>query len=373
MIRAERETANNETAAPFWAIIPAGGAGTRLWPLSRAAKPKFLLPLLGSRSLLQQTTDRLARLAPATRTLVICGPAHAASIARQLPELPASNVLIEPAPRGSGPAIGLATALIAKRQPNAIVGSFAADHDVRDEQAFVRAGRIAIAAAEQGWLTTIGLTPTRPETGYGYIERTDEVVATTDRGTAYRAARFIEKPDHDHAAAFVASGRFLWNASMFVWRAGTLLAEIARLQPALYDAIMRIAAAWDTPEQEQVMAATWPGLETSTIDHGIMERAERIAVVPAEMGWSDVGDWNGLSALIERDAERAGARSDLLKIETSNTAVWSTTERLIALVGLSDLIVVDTPDALLVAHRDKAQDVRAVVKLLAEQERHDLV
>ncbi len=179
----------------LWAVVPAGGSGTRLWPLSRAARPKFLLPLLGERSLLQQTIDRLAPSVPPDRTLVVCGPAHAAPVARQLPELPEGNVVVEPSPRGSGPAIALATALIARHDPTAIVGSFAADHEVTDLPIFDAALRTAVAAADDGWLVTIGLTPTRPETGYGYIERTDDVVACTPEGSAYRAARFVEKPD----------------------------------------------------------------------------------------------------------------------------------------------------------------------------------
>src|SRR3954451_14975552 len=200
----------------LWAVVPAGGSGTRLWPLSRAARPKFLLPLLGERSLLQQTIDRLALSVPPERTLVVCGPAHAAPVARQLPALPERNVLVEPSPRGSGPAIALATALIARRDPEAIVGRFAADHEVSDLPLLNAALRTAVATAHDGWLVTTGLTPTRPETGYGYIERSEDVVAATAEGPAYRAARFVEKPDAATATEYVASGRFLWNASMFV-------------------------------------------------------------------------------------------------------------------------------------------------------------
>jgi mannose-1-phosphate guanylyltransferase len=182
-------------AAPFWAVVPAGGSGTRLWPLSRAARPKFLLPLLGTASLLQDTVARLGPLAPPARTLVACGPAHAAAVARQLPDLPEDNVVVEPSPKGSGPAIGLATALVARRDPGAVVGSFAADHRVARPEAFVAAVRAAVAAADAGWLVTIGLPPSRPETGYGYVERTDESVAEAAEGVAFRAARFVEKPD----------------------------------------------------------------------------------------------------------------------------------------------------------------------------------
>ena len=362
----------DRTADPLWAVIPAGGAGTRLWPLSRAARPKFLLPLHGPRSLLQQTADRLAPLAPPARTLVVCGPGHAAAVARQLPDLPDANVVVEPAPKGSGPAIGLAAALIARQDPDAVMGSFAADHDVRDGAAFARAVRVAIAAARSGWLVAIGLTPTRPETGYGYVERTDEAVVEAPDGTAYRAACFHEKPDRARAEVYVASGHFLWNASMFVWRASSLLEELARLQPDLHAGLRRVAAAWGTPEQDAVAAEVWAKLPTSTIDQGVMERTGRVAVVPAAMGWSDIGDWHVLGQLGEPDAAGNSLRGDVVAVATTNSTAWSETGRLLALVGLDNVVVVDTEDALLVADRSRSQEVREVVELLKERQREEL-
>ena len=353
----------------LWAVVPAGGSGTRLWPLSRAARPKFLLPLLGERSLLQETITRLAPSVPPERTLVVWGPAHAAPVARQLPALPESNVLVEPAPRGSGPAIALATALIARRDPTAIVGSFAADHEVSDLPRFDVALRIAVAAAEDGWLVTIGLSPTRPETGYGYIERSDEIVAGTPEGSAYRAARFVEKPDAATASEYVASGRFLWNASMFVWQAQALLDEVARLLPDLHAGVSRIADVWGTPEQERVTADVWSELAESTIDQGVLEQANRIAVVPAQFGWSDVGDWNNLGELIARDDFGNSVRGDVVQSQTRNSVVWSETGRLVALVGLENIAVVDTADALLVVNRGDAQDVRTIVEQLKTMHR----
>jgi mannose-1-phosphate guanylyltransferase len=350
-------------------VVPAGGSGSRLWPLSRAARPKFLLPLLGERSLLQKTIDRLAPSVPPERTLVVCGPAHAAPVVRQLPALPERNVLVEPSPRGSGPAITLATALIAHRDPAAIVGSFAADHEVSDLPLFDAALRTAVATAEEGWLVTIGMTPTRPETGYGYIERTDDIVAETPEGSAYRAARFVEKPDAPTAAEYVASGRFLWNASIFVWQARTLLDEVARLQPDLHAGVIRIAQVWGTSEQERVAADVWSGLAESTIDQGVLEQAQRIAVVPARFGWSDVGDWNNLGELIERDDFGNSVRGDLVQSQTRNSVVWSETGRLVALVGLENIAVVDTADALLVVNRGDAQEVRNIVEQLKTMRR----
>lgn len=359
-----------ETRGRFWAIVPAGGSGTRLWPLSRATRPKFLLALTGKQSLLQQTVERLAPLAGPARTLVVCGPAHAAPVARQLPDLPEGNIIVEPAPRGSGPAIALATALIARHEPEAIVGSFAADHEVADPLAFQQAIQTAIVAARHGWLVTVGLEPTRPETGYGYIERSAEAVAQTEAGVAYRSLRFVEKPDLATATAYVEAGRSLWNASMFVWRASVLMEEVARLQPDLHAAVTQIAAAWGTPEQERVTARIWAELAESTIDQGILEHAERVAVVPASMGWSDVGDWNNLGELIAQDHSGNRVRGDLVQEASTDCVVWSETDRLVALVGLTNVAIVDTDDALLVVNREHAQEVRRIVEQLKTADRN---
>lgn len=348
----------------LWAVIPAGGSGTRLWPLSRSARPKFLLPLLGKRSLIQQTFDRVTRHTPPERVLVVCGPAHAAAIARQLPELPENNIIIEPTPNGTGPALAIANALIRKADPYAIMASFAADHDVNDLNAFDNAVRTAIQAAQSGDLVTIGLTPTRPETGYGYIERTSEERANTATGVAYRAERFVEKPDLDTAMKYVESGKFLWNASMFIWRVDSLASELRRLQPEIYEGVHEIIHSWNTRDRERVLARVWNQLPNATIDTGVMEHAERVAVVPAEMGWSDVGDWHGLGELLEQDAEGNAVHGELIQIDTTNSVVWSESRRTIATIGVEDIVVVDTDDALLVVNRDRCQDVRDVVDKL---------
>ena len=369
----KRETNGRLNDASFWAVIPAGGSGTRLWPLSRSGKPKFLLPLLGDRSLIQQTVGRLGELAPIERTLVICGPAHAVSVGRQLPELPESRIVVEPAPKGSGPAIALAAAIIARYDPDAVMGSFAADHEVRDQAAFEAAVRTGIAAARSGdWLVALGLTPTRPETGYGYIERSDQVVYYGAEGTAYRALRFVEKPDLARATEYVESGHFAWNASMFIWRVKTLLDQLAHWQPALLAAVTEIAAAWDTPEQEEVLARCWSGLESISIDEGVMEHAPRVAVVPAVIGWSDIGDWHGLGELMPADSAGNSLRGNVLPIASERNVLWSESDRTIVTLGMSDTIVVDTGDAVLVAPRSRAQDVRRAVDALKAQKREEL-
>lgn len=345
----------------LWAVIPAGGSGTRLWPLSRAARPKFLLPLLGQRSLLQQTFDRVNRFTAPDRVLVVCGPAHAAAIARQLPDLPEGNIIIEPTPNGTAPALALANALIQRSDPLAVMASFAADHDVTDIEAFERAVRTAVRAARLGDLVTIGLTPTRPETGYGYIERTSEVRVSGDDGTAFRAARFVEKPDLETATIYMESGKFLWNASMFIWRVDSLTSELTRLQPEIQRGVTEIARSWNSRDRERVHAQVWSQMPNVTIDNGVMEHAERVAVVPADMGWSDVGDWHGLGELIQQDSDGNAIRGELVQIDTTNSVVWSEGHRMVATIGVDNVVIVDTPDALLVVDRDRCQDVRKVV------------
>lgn len=365
--KARMLTAARGANRPFWAVIPAGGSGTRLWPLSRPARPKFLLPLLGERSLLQETVARLEGLAPIERTLVICGPLHVDAIQAQLPGLPPENIIVEPVPRGSGSAIGLAAALIRERDPDAIMGSFAADHRIEDVAAFQRAIRTAITAADRGWLVTVGLTPTAPETGFGYIERGDERIIETVDGVAYRAVRFHEKPAREQAEAYLASGRFLWNASMFVWGVGRVLDEMHVLLPALHDGVTRIAAAWDSAGRDEVFLPAWSALDDVTIDHGVMERSGAVAVVPAEMGWSDVGDWNSLGEFAPDAGDGNRAHGDLLAVDAHGNLAWSETGRTIALLGVSDLVVVDTGDVVLVLPRERAQDVKRLVERAKER------
>lgn len=359
----------------FYSVIPAGGSGTRLWPLSRSGYPKFLHALTGSSdSLLQATVARLAALSTPETTFVVTGAAHAAAVARQLPDLPDGNVLIEPSPRDSCAAIGLAAALIARRDPDAIMGSFAADHLVRDEPRFVRTIRAAVAGAERGLLMTVGITPSRPETGYGYL-RCSTLTASTVEPVA--VAEFKEKPSAQDAKAYLASGQYLWNASMFVWQVGVFLDELRRQQPVLFDGLTTIAAAWGSPQQDGVLGEVWPRLPKISVDHAVMEGAADVglvATVPGDFGWTDVGDFDTLGELLTGpQAVAAAERQDgnvviaepkeapVLLVDTSNTLVIGHSGRLVATLGVDDLIVVDTADALLICARQRAQDIKMVV------------
>ncbi len=341
----------------FYTVIPAGGAGTRLWPLSRAGRPKFLLPLVRGASLLQLTAGRVTPFSSPDRIYTVSGKAHVAAIARQLPEIPESNLIVEPAMRGTGSAIALASMLIAKKNPHAIMGSFAADHNIRDVAAFHRALATAIESAAAGYLTTIGIRPDRPETGYGYIERSDEPAVPG----GYFAHRFVEKPSLDTAREFLETGRYLWNASMFVWRVDVFLREFARAQPDLSGALARIAAAWNDPERADEIERAWLDLPVTTIDQGLMELVDEFVVVPASMGWSDIGDWNGFAELISADADENCMNGAVIVHNASRCVVWSETNRTIALSGVDNLAVIDLDDALMIVDRARAQDVRAIV------------
>ncbi|GLZ57524.1 MULTISPECIES: mannose-1-phosphate guanylyltransferase [Micromonospora] len=356
----------------LYAVIPAGGSGTRLWPLSRAGHPKFLHPLTGtSASLLQATVERLAPLTTPDRTLVVTGAAHVTAVARQLTVLPEENILVEPSPRDSCAAIALAAAVIATRDPNAVMGSFAADHLIRDPDSWVCTVQEAVHGAEQGMLMTVGITPTRAETGYGYLETGDP----TD-GVPWRpVTEFKEKPAAEVAEAYVRSGRHLWNASMFVWRVDVFLAELARQQPALHAGVAAIAAAWGTPEQDDVLGAIWPTLPKISVDYAVMEGAAtagRVATVPGDFGWNDVGDFHTLGDVLPTDETNnvvlgTEAKPGVLLRDSTNLVVVPQSGRLVAVLGLHDLIVVDTPDAVLVCPRDRAQDVKALVDELKER------
>jgi len=341
----------------FYTVIPAGGAGTRLWPLSRASRPKFLLPLIDGQSLLQLTAARVAEFSSPDRIFTVSGTAHVASIARQLPDVPDSNLIVEPAMRGTGSAIALASLLIARRDPRAIMGSFAADHNIRNTDAFRQALSSAVASAKAGYLTTIGIEPSHPETGYGYIERSDDLALPG----AYFARRFVEKPGLETARRFLETGRYLWNASMFVWRVDVFVREFARAQPELFAAIDRMAAHWDDPRYAEEIERGWLDLPVTTIDQGLMERVDEFVVVPADMGWSDIGDWNGFSELLTPDPDGNCIEGAAVTYEARRCIVWSETQRTVALVGVDNLAVVDLDDALLIVDRDRAQDLRALV------------
>jgi mannose-1-phosphate guanylyltransferase len=358
----------------FFAIIPAGGSGSRLWPLSRAAAPKFLHDLTGSgQTLLQDTWDRLQPLAK-DRTMVVTGDIHARAVEEQLPELDLSNIILEPTPRDSTAAIGLAAAILMLREPDVIIGSFAADHVILDENKFQEAVLEAVEVAATGLIVTIGLVPTEASVAFGYIQQGEPLDSTS----AHSVKKFVEKPNIKLAQEYVDSGDYFWNAGMFIAPAKLLLEVLAQTEPELHAGVMKIALAWDSKDRDQVMSATWLKLKKIAIDYAIAEPAalrNLVAVVPAEFEWHDVGDFASIAELQSqgRKGNLAVIGSAKVLSDSSSGILVSYTNRLVALIGLEDVIVVDTPDALLVTNKANAQKVKSLVEALRQSGHSELL
>jgi mannose-1-phosphate guanylyltransferase len=361
-----KQSARGETRPERFAIVMAGGSGTRFWPASRAARPKQFLALAGStETLLQATVRRASAAVGLANVLVVTSEQHGALAAEQLPGLPSDNLLLEPLGRNTAPCIAWASARIRKRCPDAVIAALPADPHVGDEAGFFAALDSALEAASSGAIATLGIEPSRPETGYGYLEVGEPV----SRGV-YRVAAFIEKPDRERAQRFAQSGRHLWNSGMFFFRADVILRAIDRHLPELGAFAVRCGAA-PTPAAEQALVqAGYAALPSISIDYGVMEKTEGIVVVPARFGWDDLGSWGAAWALASKDAVGNVANADLLALDAKNCLVSAPKDKLVVLLGLEDMVVVDTPDALLVVPRDRAQDVGKVVQALKAQQRN---
>ncbi|MFD7021968.1 mannose-1-phosphate guanylyltransferase [Promicromonospora sukumoe] len=375
-------TASPATGTPipgFHAVVPAGGSGTRLWPLSRQDSPKFLLDLVGTgRTLLQSTVDRLYPLAGQDGVLLVTGTRHVDQARAQLPDLTDAAVIAEPSPRDSMAAIGLAAAVLEQRHGDVLVGSFAADHVVHDQRAFEHAVREAAVVARAGYVATIGIAASRPSTAFGYIHAAAPL-GIDDAPSALHVAGFTEKPDATTARAYLASGEYRWNAGMYVVLSSVLLGHLARLMPELHDGLRTVAKAWDTPDREAVLQEVWPTLEKIAIDHAVAEPVAAsggVAVVPGTFGWDDIGDYNSLAVLLpsdDRGAKVLGDPAEVVRIESAGSVVVPASGRLVTVLGLDDVVVVDTEDALLVTTRARAQQVKDMVAAVRDRGRDDLV
>ncbi|KAI9510081.1 nucleotide-diphospho-sugar transferase [Russula earlei] len=353
----------------FYVVIPAGGAGTRLWPLSREDHPKFLLDVtLQGRSLIQATWDRLLPLSGADRLTVVAGPAHVRSIHEQLPDLMSHNLFCEPSPKDSMAAIGLAAAILAQRDPDAVIGSFAADHMISGNDAFLSAVTEAVQVAHKGYLVTIGIAPSHPSTGFGYV-RLGEKLGIPEAPNARLVSSFKEKPDARTAAAYIASGSYRWNAGMFVTKAAFFLELLKEYQPELEEGLTKVAAVWDDEtRRSKMLEEVWPDLEKIAIDHAVAEPAAlegRVAVVPATFGWDDVGDFSSIAELLPAEANQPRILGDgglVLTEQVAGGIIIPGSGRLIACLGVDDLVIVDMPDTLLVTTRARSQEVKRLVK-----------
>jgi mannose-1-phosphate guanylyltransferase len=357
-----------------YAVIMAGGAGTRFWPASRALRPKQLLPLAGGseETLLAATVRRLAPLVTPDRVIIVTGEHLAEATAAAVPDVPRAQILCEPAPRNTAPCIAWASATIHRLDPDALVAVLPSDHFIADEGEFRRVLDRALQTAATGRVTTVGIVPTRPETGYGYIEVGDPL----DGGHGARSvARFVEKPDRARAEAFLAGGQHLWNAGMFFFRARDMKELVDRHLPELGRGIAAIDDAARSGKEAEVVKAIFPTLPSVSIDHGVMEKASGLAVVPGEFGWNDVGSWQSAWELGAPDDAGNALAAGALAIDAHNNLVRTLGKgnKLVALVGVSNLVVVETDDAILVIPRDRAQDVRLVVEALKAAGRTDLI
>ena len=361
----------------FHAIIPAGGTGTRLWPLSRRDRPKFLYDLLGQgRTLIQSTYDRLEAIAGKGNVYVSTGVGHVGAVREQLPQLDADNIFAEPIPRDSTAAIVLATAVIARRcGARCVGGSFAGVHVLRGRRSVAESVRQAVATARAGYVTTIGIAASRPSTAFGYIHQGRSLAADVPDAPAARLVeRFVEKPDAATAQAYLSTGEYRWNAGMFVMRADVLLDHIRRAKPLMYEAISRIADTYESPVRtrgaavERAMARDWAGIEKIAFDYAVAEplsMAGGVAMIPGDFGWDDIGDFNSVAALLpsanERNIKILGDAESVAYLDSAGDVVVPESGRTIALLGVNDMVVVDTPDALLIAPRARSQEVKSMV------------
>ncbi len=345
-----------------FAVVMAGGAGTRFWPRSRRRHPKQLLPIVSARSMLQETVARARVVAPPARTLVVVTTALVSEVRRQLPELPPGNVIGEPVGRNTAACIGLAALRVARVDPEGVMAVLPADHLVADLPEFRRAVRLALDLAAEDHLVTIGITPTHPETGYGYIEWGHALPAT--RGQAAWAASFREKPSRRRAQRFVATGRYLWNSGIFAWRARRVLEEIGRHVPVRGRLLRRLEPVVGTSREAAALRRCYANMPAVSIDYGVLERADRVAVIRGRFRWSDLGSWAAMEGLWKSNGRRGNAVQGRAIAVGARGCIVSAPDRLVALCGVDDLVVVDTSDALLVCHKGRAQDVRLVVREL---------
>ena len=349
----------------MYAVIMAGGRGTRFWPRSREAKPKHLLDIVSNRTIIQETVDRIKLLISPENILIVTGKKHARELIRQLPEIPVKNIIIEPVGKNTAACIGLAALHIQKRVPDAVMVVLPSDHAIGNPREYLAVISAASrVASQEGYLVTIGIKPTGPETGFGYLEAGDSQV--TDAGKqVFRVKSIREKPDLVKARKFVQSGKFYWNSGMFIWKASAILKEIERCLPDLNEGLRKIKEVLGTPKEAATVPKVYQGLASISIDYGVMEKADNVLMLAGDFGWSDVGSWDALWEISAKDnsgnALQGGGSA--IFTDTEGALVYSP-KKLVAVVGVKDLIIVETADALLICKKGRSQDVKKVVDTL---------
>lgn len=352
----------------YYALIMAGGGGTRLWPLSRQARPKQMLRLIGEETMFQMSVRRLQPLLEPDHVYVITGQDQVDSLHRQAPEIPLENFIVEPFGRDSGPAAGLGNLVIFERDPQAIVATLSSDHYIGNTARFREVLVAAASLAEEDMFVTLGITASHPSSHFGYIRR-GEPLGKRNGFDCFRAVDFTEKPGLERATQFLASGLYSWNSGMFIWKAARVLAEFERQQPAIHRLLGQIRAHIGAANFTELITPLWEQMPRISVDYALMEHSPAIAVIPADIDWSDIGSWDMLLHLLECDAAGnvvVGDAPELIQIDSERTLVAGN-QRLIVTIGVEDLVVVDTDDVILVCRRDRSGEVREVVRRLREQ------
>lgn len=351
----------------YYALIAAGGHGARLWPMSRARLPKQMLPLIDDHSMFRTSVERIGALFPPEDIFVVTGRELVAELQKEVSQIPPENFIIEPYAKDTAPALALALSVIQKRDPEATVAILPADHHIVEREKFCRVLEAAYRVAQDGKIVTLGISPSYPATGFGYIQQ-GRALGEVEGFKFYQSRRFTEKPDIVRATQFLASGQYSWNSGMFIWRVDRALEDFERYQPAMYAMCSYLQSALDAPDYEEKLNDIWETMPRLSIDFAIMEKADNIAVIPNDIGWSDVGNWSSLYDILPQDKFGncvKGDASDIRVIlDTRDTLVFS--DRLTVAIGVEDIVVVDTDDALLICHKERTQDVKQVVDYLRE-------
>jgi mannose-1-phosphate guanylyltransferase len=347
----------------LYSVIMAGGSGVRFWPQSRRRRPKQLLKIVGEKTMIRATIDRIIPVTPPDRIMVVTGAHHEDNIRKQIPELPINSVVAEPIGRNTAPCVALAAYKIAKQDPDSVMLVLPADHLITKEDEFIGVLKAATQlASETGDLLTFGVVPDRPETGYGYIHLGSQV-SQFDGLKAHRVERFVEKPDIKTARSYLSMGNYLWNSGMFIWKVSSIIEAFQRYLPVVCRAMEKLIPVLNTKDESRALSEIYGSLPDISIDYGIMERADNVLVIPVDFGWNDVGSWTSLQDVWKTDEEGNAVKGKILSLNARGCVV-SSPQKLTALVGVEDLIVVDTPDAILVCRKDKAQDIKQLQELL---------
>lgn len=358
----------------IYGVIMAGGGGTRFWPLSRATAPKQFLNITGEDSMINDTIKRIKDIIPPERILIVTNKVQEKMLNKVIQEdIPKENVLIEPVGRNTAACIAYAAIVIKKRYGDSVIGVFPSDHYIKNVDEFQRVLRSACSIAENTEkLVTMGIEPTYPSTGYGYIKYDREKFIPAGNKTAYEAIEFVEKPNVPKAKTYLDSGNYLWNSGMFVWKTSVILKNFKRFLPRIYRNIEKLEPFIDTPNEKKAVGDIYPILQSISIDYGVMERSDEVVVIPGDFGWNDVGCWDSLGSVFPPDENGNITKGDFVDIETRNSIIYSNS-RFVAAVGLENMIVVETSDALLVCPKEKAQDVKKVVEHLNKMGRKELL